>query len=212
MSDIDTRDKLISRVRQWLGGNSTAGFSTAINVSIELAEADMNKGFMLPNGDACKGLRVPEMVKRVSFSVDEKYEVLPPDFLEALAIYRLKTDGTEVPLGRILEDRAGALDACRGDARYYCVTGMQLRIAPRPETGSVSLRMLYYAKAPPLDDDTSCTAILRNYPGIYLYGTLAHMEGWVMDDPRIPQWKTMFHSLIKGANKTAMSRGGSLAA
>lgn len=213
MSDIDTRDKLVSRVRQWLGGNSTEGFSTAIGVSIELTEADMNKGFMLPNGDASRGLRVPEMVKRVSFASNEKYEVLPPDFLDCLAMYRLKTDGTEVPLGRVLEDRIGALDACRGDARYYCVTGMQLRVAPRPEDGeSVNLRMIYYADVPPLDDGDSCTAILRKYPGIYLYGTLAHMEGWVMDDPRIPQWKTMFHSLIKGANKSAMSRGGSLAA
>lgn len=212
MSDIDTRDKLISRVRQWLGGNSTTGFTTAIGVSIVLTEADINKGFMTPDGGASKGLRVPEMVKRVSFAVDEKYEVLPPDFLEALALYRLTSTGTEKPLGRILEDRAGQLDACRGDAKYYCVTGQQLRIAPRPETDPVNLRMIYYASVPPLDEATSCTAILRNYPGVYLYGTLAHMEGWLMNDPRIPQWKTMFHSLIKGANKAAMSRGGSLAA
>lgn len=212
MSNIDTYAELVSRVRQWLGGSSTEGFTTAIQTSIELTEADLNRGFMNPDGTATKGLRVPEMVKRVSFQVDEKYEVLPPDFLEALTLYRLKADGTEVPLGRVLEDRAGAMDCRRGDARFYCITGMQIRFAPRPQSQPFNVRMFYYAKVPPLNEASSCTAILQNYPGIYLYGTLAHMEGWVMDDPRIPQWKTLFHSLVKGASKAAMSRGGSLAA
>jgi hypothetical protein len=212
MSQIDTYDKLVSRVRQWLGGNSTEGFTTAIWTSIELAEADMNNGFLEMNGTSSnRGLRVPEMVKRVSFLSDEKYEVLPPDFLEAKAVYLLGSGGSERPLGRVLEDRAAAVDRCRGLPRYYCITGMQLRIVPRP-TEDVFARMIYYARIPPLATAGACTPILAHYPTIYLYGTLAHMEGWLHNDPRIPQWKTLFHSAIKGANGAAGRRGSSLAA
>jgi hypothetical protein len=213
VSEIDTYAKLISRVRQWLGDNSTPGFATAIEVAVQLAEQDMNTGFLEMTGmSACKGLRVPEMVKRVSFAIDEKYEVLPADFLEAFAIYRLDATGTEFPLGRVLEDRAGLLDRRRGTPRYYCISGQQFRIVPRPENENPRLRMIYYARVSPLTEGVDCTPILAAYPSLYLYGTLAHMEGWLMNDPRIPQWKTLFHSAIKGANRAAMSRGGPLAA
>ena len=212
MSQIDSYAELVSRVRQWLGGNSTEGFTTAIETSIELAESDMNTGFLEMNGSSAnRGLRVPEMVKRVSFLSDEKYEVLPSDFLEAKAVYLLDSAGVERPLGRVLEDRAGQVDRCTYPPTYYCITGLQLRILPRPAE-EVYARMIYYAVVPPLATATTCTPILKRYPNIYLYGTLAHMEGWLHNDPRIPQWKTLFHSGIKGANMAAARRGGSLAA
>lgn len=207
--NIASYSDLQSRIRSWLGNNSSEGYATAIVTAIGLAENDMNYGFLEMDGrSSCRGLRVPEMVKRISFAFDEKYETLPADFLEARAVYAVNTStGVEQPLSAVQEDRIALAERCRGLPRHYCLTGGQIRLAPRP-SGSTMLRMVYYGKVPPLSDAESCTAVLLGYPGIYLYGSLAHMEGWLEDDPRMPTWKTLFHSQLKAANAASAFRGG----
>lgn len=213
MSNITSYAELQSRLRSWLGNNSSEGFETALQTAVTLAESDMNYGFLQPDmRTAFRGLRVPEMITRVSFQANEKYEVLPADFLEAVAVYLLNTEtGDETPLSAIREDRAGLLDGRKGPTRHYCVVGNQIRLSPRPQA-ETGVRLIYYANVQPLENAQSCTAVLRSYPGIYLYGSLAHMEGWLENDSRIATWKALFHSQMKAANTAASYRAGPYAA
>jgi hypothetical protein len=84
ITDYSTLQSTISR---WVGGSSDTQFAESIRDAIMLAEDEMNAT-----------LRVPEMIKRASTTIDEKYENLPPDCLELINVWRV-ADDYEVPLG-----------------------------------------------------------------------------------------------------------------
>lgn len=212
ITDLTT---LKDKVSRWVGGSSDVNFPDAVEDSIQLTEADLNYGFLSPDGRRCRGLRVPEMIKRATLAYNQKYEVNDADFLEARAVYLVNADtGAESPLSAVNEERVAQYDRLTSSCpRHYCLTGTQIRLAPRNTDESQPLRIIYYAKVPALlESATACTAVLTAYPQVYLHGALAHLEGYLIDDPRIPQWKTLFTSAVLGANAAAASRSSAYAA
>jgi hypothetical protein len=192
-----TYETLQSTISRWVGGSSDTAFPDAVRDAIALAESEMNRG-----------LRVPEMIKRASVSVDSKYANLPDDFLELLAVWRIDDD-EEIPLARQPMNNIAACSRLRGPPIYYGLSGLQIRFAP-PATEDFTARLSYYASLPALaDGGAACLAVLQRYPMLYLYGALANLEGYLVDDARIATWRSQFGQHMAAANVGGSVRRGS---
>jgi hypothetical protein len=197
ITDYTTLQSTISR---WAGGSSDTEFPEAIRDAIMLAEDELNRV-----------LRVPEMVKRASTTVDEKYENLPPDCLEVTDVWWINDD-IEVPLAYQPAANIVAAARYRGNPRWYTFSGLQLRLAPRVTDEEYAVRLTYYAKLPNLAEENPCTAVLTTYPLLYLYASLAHLEGYLVGDERISVWKQQASAQVAAANRSASRRMGARAA
>jgi hypothetical protein len=197
ITDYSTLQSTISR---WVGGSSDTQFAESIRDAIMLAEDEMNAT-----------LRVPEMIKRASTTIDEKYENLPPDCLELINVWRV-ADDYEVPLGYQPTSNIVAAGRLSGLPRWYTLSGLQIRLAPLVTGESYVIRLTYYASLPNLSDANACTAVLTRYPLLYLYLSLAHMQGYLVGDERIGTWKQQAGAHLQMANRAAGRRMSSHAA
>lgn len=199
---------LQSTVSRWVGGSSDSAFPDAIRDAIGLAEQEMNTGTVTDG--TVMALRVPEMEKRVSFTVDGKYEAIPQDCLELIGVWRI--DGEkEVPLGAQPLTNVAWASKLSGSPKFYALSGKQIRFAPT-STDEWTVRLAFYARLPNLSDATACTSVLQNYPLLYLYGTLAALEGYLVADERIAVWKQQYVAALKAANNASARRLSSYAA
>jgi hypothetical protein len=158
--------------------------TSAIPTFISLAEASINRD-----------VRHWRMEKRVETTLDEQYENLPTDFIEAL---ELSVDNnTRLTLISVAEmqDRKEA-NSASGKPRYYRVTADQFEFYPAPSEG-YTLSLQYMAKTPALSDSNTSNWLLTNAPDVYLYGALVHSAPYLVDDPRIQVWATLYQSAVE---------------
>lgn len=190
---------LQATVSRWAGGSSDTAFPEAIRDAIALAEDEMNRV-----------LRVPEMEKRASFTIDGKYESLPTDCLELIGVWRIDGD-REIPLGAQPITNIAWASRVSGATKWYSLSGNQIRFAPT--TSDVwAARLAYYAKLPNLSDATACTSVLQNYPLVYLYAALAALEGYLVGDDRIAVWKQQAAAQVAAINRAVSRRLSTYAA
>lgn len=196
---ITDLDDLVTRVSRRAGGSSDSEFTDAIKEAIGVTEAELNIN-----------LRVPEMMVRSREEVDERWESLPTTFLKMRQVWWVDGDdpetGIDTPLKWASPERIGHYSRFRGNPISYTVLGGQYRIEPRSDQETYTVRLLYYAKVPDLSEDDPNTIILNRYPHLYFYGTLSNLEGWLVGDPRIASWRTMFERGILLANRAAGTR------
>ena len=86
-----------------------------------------------------------------------------------------------------------------GRPRYYTVTS-QLEFDRVPDS-SYTMEMSYYRTLAPLDDTTTTNDVLTFYPDLYLYGCLAELYRWAMNEERAVYFDTLFDSKIVEAQK-----------
>jgi len=63
--------------------------------------------------------------------------------------------------------------------------------------GTYTYRALYYATIPNLTSGAPTNWLLTRYPMAYVYGCLAALKAFVMDDERIPGWVSAFNRAVE---------------
>lgn len=115
---------------------------------------------------------------------------LPADFLQVIDLYR-DTD----PRYALRPTTTNAINQTHdtsGIPAEYAIVDGYLKLNPEP-SGSENLELRYYARLADLSADGDENDILTNYPGIYIYGALAH-HGQMVDDPRAPAWRGQYEA------------------
>lgn len=87
-----------------------------------------------------------------------------------------------------------------GQPRFYTLISNELQFAPMPD-GDLTLQMLYYAQPTFISSTTASNLYLANYYDALLYATLAEAEPYLMNDPRIQTWATMYDRAIANIMK-----------
>jgi hypothetical protein len=167
---------------------------------IALCESDLNKR-----------LRIRAMENRVTATVNSEYSSLPTGFLE-MRNFQLNTSPKQT-LRFVTPEYIDTFWAgsTTGQPRVYTMIGGEIQVAPSPD-GSYTAEMDYYKKWDIASDTTNW--LLTNAPGVYLYGSLIHMEPFLHNDKRLPTWKAMFEQCMKDledADKRERWSGNSLA-
>lgn len=159
-------------------------------------------------------LRVREMICHAQADLNEEYEWLPEDFLEARHVNILEIDGTDLATGTITNQYHLPFEDNREFVRYsrtgskpsiYTVVGERIRFAPYPDVASgessgLGFELVYYAKWTKLSDTNTTTQILTQYPQLMLFGSLVQSEGYLFNDPRAAQWQAQYRMELDNAN------------
>lgn len=154
------------------------------DVVYELVTADINQEMRL---------RVMESTTTIAESATI---TLPTDFLEMSTLYRDTNPRTI--LKPMPPQQLQAAFVASGTPCFYAVEDGQLRLSPSPN-GSENLVMRYFAKLTDLSDDSDENDVLTTYPGIYVYGALAHHAVLIRDMESIPLWAAAYRDAKKQA-------------
>ena len=152
----------------------------------------------LAEAQIARDVRHWKQEKRVTTSVDERYENLPNDWLE-IKLVALTTGKMlqTVSMSEMAEMRAASGTAAT--PRYVRLTADQIEFYPTPNAAT-DISMLYYARIPALSDTDTTNWLLTYAPDAYLYGALLQAAPYLSDDARIGVWGSLYENAITGLN------------
>jgi len=130
--------------------------------------------------------------KRVTTSVDERYENLPNDWIE-LKFITLSTGAMlETVAPSNMADMRARSDT-PGVPKYVRMTADQLEFYPTP-SAATDISMLYYARTPALSDASPTNWLLSDAPDVLLYASLIHSAPYLAEDARVQIWGSLYQS------------------
>ena len=149
---------------------------------ITIAEAKFNRK-----------LRVRQMVKRATATLDTAFFAFPSDFLQAKE-FQLNTN--PITYLEFVTEKQGDLMrqnsiVASGQPKYYTIVGTQLEVIATPGS-SYTGELTYYGKIPALSDSNTSNWLLAYAPDLYLYGALMEAAPYLKDDERLPVWSQMY--------------------
>lgn len=165
-----------------------ADLETQIPTFILMAEAAINRD-----------VRHWQMEKRSEATFDERYEVLPTDWISAV---RVSVGGdTQLDLlsqAKMLEYRENSANTA-GKPLYYTISAGQIELYPTPDS-EYQGSMIYMGKVPELSDAEPTNWLLTEAPDLYIYGTLIHSAPYLQEDSRTAIWAGLYNSAVNALN------------
>ena len=146
----------------------------------------------LAEAQIARDLRHWKQEKRVTTSVDERYENLPNDWLELKMIALSSGKMLQTVSSSEMAERRSQSNIA-AEPRLVRVTADQLEFYPTPNTAT-DISMLYYARIPALSDSATTNWLLTDAPDVFLYGSLVHSAPYLSDDARTQIWASLYQS------------------
>ena len=202
--NLKTYEGLLAAIEDWLNRVGQPELAARAPDFIALAEARHNRE-----------LRVRQMVKRATASLENGFITLPGDWLEAKNI-QINLNGRPRKLEYVTLERADDIRASRmfdsTGPMFFNVTGEQLEVVPTV-SGAAEIEMTYYRVIPALGPEQADNWLLRTWPDLYLYGALVHSAPYLRDDERIATWAGLYERAleeIKESDERAVFGGSTL--
>jgi hypothetical protein len=177
---MDTYEKLVESVADWIGRNDLA---QRIPDFIHLAEVDLSR---------ISNLRVQEKSTDGVLVADQDWIPLPDDIQVPR---QLKINSTNIVLVNIV-----SIDSFPSISQAYtsgvdpmagCMIGERMYLSPAPGVAN-TYTLYYWARLMPLSSSNSTNRILKDAPDALLYGALTHSAPYIGDDARIQLWGTLY--------------------
>lgn len=183
--------ELKTELADWLEDTDILGKADLL---IDLAEARHKRD-----------VRIREMLQRDSLTVDDRNVSLPAGFLEMKTL-RLLTDPVtvleEIPLYEMSRVR---VESTGKPLKYTVHADIEFDRSP---DSSYSGEIIYYKELTALSDANTTNDLSTRAPDVYLYGALMCAEAFLMNDPRIQTWATLYAAAIKDLNMLDRKRPG----
>jgi hypothetical protein len=180
---MNTYAELKSTIADYLNRDD---LTSIIPTFIKLAEAKFNRK-----------LRVRQMIKRATATIDAAFLDCPSDWLENKELQLNTNPLTKLEV--ITESYGNELRATRypaaGKPQYYAIVGTQLEFIPTPDSEYVG-ELTYYANIPSLSDSNTSNWLLAYAPDLYLYGALVEAEPYLKNDERLSIWGELYLRVI----------------
>jgi len=138
--------------------------------------------------------------RRVTTSLNERFENLPSDWLRTINMYL--ADGAPIEYASVAEiSRQRVLeDDISGKPRLYTLNSGQIEFYPAPDE-PYDLTMVYKARIPAFNEDTDYNWLLREYPDVYLYASLTQSAPYLQEDQRVATWAQLYSAAVANLNK-----------
>lgn len=150
-----------------------------------------------------RDVRIRQMIARESITVNNRQISLPDDFVEAIDL-RLLTDPVTVLSNVTYHEMNRRRIESTGRPEIYTITN-EIEFDKSPDT-SYSGEIVFWHGQSALSDSNTSNDILTNHPDLYLYAACAAAAPFLMDDPRLVVWNTLYTNGVEQAN--AMTRRG----
>lgn len=171
---------------------STTAFTAAVPDLIKRAEAKMNRRLRL------REMEVQATATYASTNTTRRL-ALPSDMLEMLDIQIKKSSEADTEYLTLKQVPPYKIN------RYYDTQDV-IAYAWRDEiefnttvSADHTVKMHYIQKLDLATDSTNW--VLTNFPDAYLYGSLAEAELFLLNDARVPIWKTLFSEALQEMNE-----------
>lgn len=176
---LDTFSGLKTTISDYLNRDD---LTSIIPSFITLAEAKFNRK-----------LRVRQMVKRATATLDTQYFAFPSDFLQAKE-FQLNTN--PITYLQYVTQNQGDYGSSNqfisaGKPQFYTIIGTQIEVIPTPDA-SYTGELTYYGKITALSDSNTSNWLLAYAPDLYLYGALVEATPYLKDDERLGTWSTLY--------------------
>jgi len=178
---IDTYSELQQAVIDWVNNPE---LTQVVPSMIALAEADLNRR-----------LRLRQMLKRATATLDGEFITLPADWLEGKNVQLNTSPITVVQPASLAQVDATRAAMSSGVPKIYAIFGSQMDFAP-PPSGTYQVEMIYYAAIPALSATNTSNWLLLAAPDLYLYATLAQTAPYLGEDARLAVWGTLREKLV----------------
>jgi hypothetical protein len=199
-----TLSELLAALQGWLGDRTD--LVDQLPTFVALAEEDMSGK-----------LRARELHHRALAVLNEEYEWLPANFaaVDYLAYGSGGGDRVRLPYRTMAQlDAQPQLGTATDTPCAYSLIGSQIRFAPPPAPLVVPpgvdpdlepakcrhFELVYWSKVAPLTAPESTNIVLTTYPSCYLYGSLVAAEPYILNDARLPMWKTQYEEAVERAS------------
>jgi len=174
---------------------SIASWTNRSDLTSEIVDA-----VAMVEAEVSRKVRHAEMlVTDAAFAVASKTEAVPTGMLE---VKRITLAGSPVKNlifispEEMAEKRATYSTA--GKPIWFTVVGGSFEFLPTPGD-SYTADLLYYKRITGLAT-TSPNWLLTNHPDVYIYGSLLKLEAFMVNDERIPVWKTLYDQALAELN------------
>lgn len=192
-SSLDTYAGLKFAISDWL---DRPDLDSIIPKFIQLAEAQISRN-----------LRHWRQQSRVTTTLNEGFEFLPNDFLEAVHFYIDTGEGektlefaSQAEISRRKLNSAGVT----GEPAVYTINSGQIEFVPAPDD-DYPLTLIYYATIGSLSGEVDTNWLLTRFPDVYLYASLLQSAPYLKDDQRVAVWGELYAQAIAQANKESES-------
>jgi hypothetical protein len=176
---LDTFSGLKTTIADYLNRDD---LTSIIPSFITLAEAKFNRK-----------LRMRQMIKRATATIDTQYFAFPADWLQAKE-FILNTNPItymEFVTDKQANELRQNLIIASGKPEYYTIVGTQIEVIATPDS-SYTGELTYYGKIPALSDSNTSNWLLAYAPDLYLYGALLEATPYLKDDERLATWSTLY--------------------
>jgi hypothetical protein len=142
-----------------------------------------------------RDLRTERMLKVATTTPTDSKVAFPSDFLE---LREMHFQGNP-PI--LLEFQTPDLffrngqTTLSGRSHYFTMLGTEFQFAPTQDT-DYTIQILYYAQPTFISSTTASNLYLAYYPDALLYATLAEAEPYLMNDPRVTTWSSLYDRAI----------------
>jgi len=176
---LDTYSGLKTTIADYLNRDD---LTSIVPSFITLAEAKFNRK-----------LRMRQMIKRATATIDTQYFAYPADWLQAKEFILNTNPITYMEF--VTDKQANELRQnqiiATGKPSYYTIIGTQIEVIATPDTGYTG-ELTYYGKISALSDSNTSNWLLAYAPDLYLYGALLEAAPYLKDDERLGTWSTLY--------------------
>ena len=188
MPAFTSYDNLKTNIADYLARQDLAD---KIPMFISLAEKRLNRD-----------LRLRQTLQQSTYTMSSGYKVpTPADFLEMKDIH---IDGSPIiNLNFKTVSQFYRLNNSSGSGQpiNYTLVADNFVLAPRP-TGSSVINMTYYKIPKVLSDTNPSNEYLDVCPDLILYASLAESAPFLMDDPRLATWDSLYQTGLASITKS----------
>lgn len=158
--------------------------------------------------DEMSNLRVRQMIKRATASIDLEYSEMPTDFLLERT---MDIGGDEVlfvtleAMEQMVFDNRSHSRPCK--PRFYTVDAGQFRFFPKPDQ-AYTFEATYYAAIPPLTETNQTNWISKDFPNVYRFGVMWAASLKTRDNDAIAIYKAQFDKALNDITARFRDKSG----
>lgn len=161
--------------------------SEVIDDFIDLAENTIDKGLRM---------RSNESRERATAGTTDRYLALPDRFIAMRRMDLINGSVTKELFYRSPE--ALQVSDTSGEPIHFTITN-QIEFDRTPAS-AYTIEMVLYKGLNPLSSTNTSNDVLTNYPDLYLYGALYHLNNWSGDTEEMSKYLSLFNSALQSAN------------
>lgn len=134
---------------------------------------------------------------------------LPTDMVEMRRLMIVSSYNTVLKYVSPDQLSADYVNNITGVPQVFTIVGQSIELAPIPDS-AYTLEITYKQRIPALSDSNTTNWLLTNWPSAYLYGSLIAAVPYIIDDNRLPVFRSLYQEAIASINSVDWFSGSTM--